>query len=226
MACAKLDVSQSGEAGFTLVELLVAMALMLLLGGLMTGGLSFGIRAWERTEQVSEAYTEVEAAQDFLRRTLTNIYPGHSLDRNGQRGPLDFEGRFNEIRYISAPPKQLGEGGYVATRLFVEREGAKKSLNVAWCLDRLSWKQRATGDCRTASVIEGASDIRFIYKTDTDDEALSIWRSTRDIPALIGLIVEFEDGDMRTWPDFLVRPRIDQDAGCRYDPISKRCRGA
>ena len=61
------------DTGFTLVELLVATSVLALLSVVLFGGMRFGARAWEAGEASIERTGEVEAAQDLLRRTFSEI---------------------------------------------------------------------------------------------------------------------------------------------------------
>jgi len=58
------------EAGFTLVELLVVMALMLIVGSVVVSGIVSGLRASERGRARVEALTDLELAAERLARDL------------------------------------------------------------------------------------------------------------------------------------------------------------
>jgi general secretion pathway protein J len=73
-------------AGFTLLELLVAMALMALVALILAGGLQFATRAWHRAQAASDEMARVAGVHDALttlfgrarRRTRRTIRPtGH-----------------------------------------------------------------------------------------------------------------------------------------------------
>lgn len=59
-----------GEAGFTLVELLVVMALMLIVGAVVVNGIVSGLRASERGRARVEALTDLELAAERMARDL------------------------------------------------------------------------------------------------------------------------------------------------------------
>jgi len=58
------------EAGFTLVELLVVMALMLIIGSVVVNGIVSGLRASERGRARVEALTDLELAAERMARDL------------------------------------------------------------------------------------------------------------------------------------------------------------
>jgi prepilin-type N-terminal cleavage/methylation domain-containing protein len=59
-----------GDDGFTLVELLVVMALLLIVGSVVVNGLVSGLRATERGQARVEALTDLERAVERMARDL------------------------------------------------------------------------------------------------------------------------------------------------------------
>jgi general secretion pathway protein J len=101
----------------TLAELLVALTLLGMLSVMMMGGLSFGGRAWERTEEASEQVNAVVRSHAFLRARLTEgVRPG-SL--TGEAGRLTF---------ASLWMGALGAGGFYEFELTRRDE----ALVLAW----------------------------------------------------------------------------------------------
>ena len=62
-------------AGFTLLELLVAMTVLAVLTGLLATTVSFGARIWEREQTQLEQWAELQMVQDVIRRTLGEAWP-------------------------------------------------------------------------------------------------------------------------------------------------------
>jgi prepilin-type N-terminal cleavage/methylation domain-containing protein len=59
-----------GQGGFSLVELLVVMAVMLVVGSIVVNGLVTGLRATERGQARVEALTDLERAAERMTRDL------------------------------------------------------------------------------------------------------------------------------------------------------------
>jgi general secretion pathway protein J len=59
------------RAGFTLLEILVALTLFGLIAVAVAGGIRFGARVWETGRQTAEASGEVHQAQSFVRQLLS-----------------------------------------------------------------------------------------------------------------------------------------------------------
>src|ERR1700674_5801628 len=83
--------AQKREAGFTLVELLVALSLFSLLALVLFGSLRFGLRAWELGTAHADRVEDVMFAQNLLRRLVADAYPLFAFD-NPIHSRLDFDG--------------------------------------------------------------------------------------------------------------------------------------
>ena len=68
-------VEQNGEAGFTLVEMLVALALFSVLVTVLFGNVQFGLKAWNKTSASTEQLDRAVMVQDVLRRIVGSLYP-------------------------------------------------------------------------------------------------------------------------------------------------------
>ncbi|HXY99648.1 MAG TPA: prepilin-type N-terminal cleavage/methylation domain-containing protein [Stellaceae bacterium] len=215
--------SAKGAAGFTLLELLVAMTLLGLLTVLLFGGLKFGARAWARGEAHSAGAEEVRFVQQLLRRELEESYPFFLAT-----DPLDphvtFEGETQSLTFLAPAPQSLGVAGRARITLrAVAGEGGEK-------LVILARPELAFGDDASAEVlIDGLEALSFSYYgaegASDPPQWHDRWSDRRDFPKLIRVAARFPAGDARRWPDLVVAPRIDVDLGCGYDPLSKSCRG-
>ena len=100
----------SGAAGFTLLELLVALTVLGVLTALLSSGLSFGARVWERERDQLEQQSELQTMHEVIRRLLTQAWPlGGSLAGSGQGGAL--VGSDSGVQFFGPPPAQSLVGG-------------------------------------------------------------------------------------------------------------------
>jgi len=63
------------QAGFTVVELLVALTLFSLLCTLLFGNVRFGLKAWQRGLAHTERVDHSMIVQNLLRRIIGEVYP-------------------------------------------------------------------------------------------------------------------------------------------------------
>jgi len=72
------------ESGFTLLELLVALALLALLTAGLAPSLRLGSHAWDAVDHEASEAAELQTTQDFLRRAISEGYPQYRSFRSSE----------------------------------------------------------------------------------------------------------------------------------------------
>jgi general secretion pathway protein J len=114
------------EQGFTLVELLIALALVSLITLMLFSGLRLGSRAWEGVDAVSERVSEVRVARDFLMSTLSQARPTSVM--------LDaemifaFAGDRERLEFVAPLSEHVGMPGLYILRLGLVPSGEDQTL--------------------------------------------------------------------------------------------------
>lgn len=215
-----------GETGFTLVELLVALALFSLLTGLLFDNVRFGLRAWRSTSANTEQVERSMISQDLLRRTIGNLYP-MTIANSGVQPQIDFEGTKERISFLGNAPIALSAGGHFRFNILVERTQEHADLVMVSTPELASRDDQSM--TRRTLLLSGIDWVELSYFGETATERKLQWHESwtkqSDVPRLVRLRVGFRSGDARLWPDLLVAPRILADVNCIYDPITMRCRG-
>ena len=215
-------------AGFTLLELTIALVLLALMGAVLYGALGFAGTSWDKGEAKVDATSGMRLAQEFMRAQLEQQHPLRM--RKVAEFPLLFFGDRNEIRYAAALPSRVAAGGIWYYRISVARDDARSPLVL----------ERITPDINGARVPEFSdpersilavdiAEIRFAYfgrdANATDDVAPS-WRDRWDNPQRLPLLVRIDVTPKHgaPWPTLVVAPREAPEAGCRsYDPNRQLC---
>lgn len=124
--------ASDGQAGFTLLELLVAATLTAMILAMATGGLRFGARAWDRVAAQSEAALEGRALRVFLRALIEDADPIRL--REGAREPRAlFVGAPDAMVFAAALPGALAPPGPHLVRLAFEPDGdGAANLTLRW----------------------------------------------------------------------------------------------
>lgn len=215
----------AGEAGFTLVELLVGLALFSLLATLLFDNVRFGIKAWQLGSAHAEQFEHDLIAQDLLRRLIGNVYP--MMVRDGATQQLDFEGGKDAVSFLGNAPVVAGAGGRFRYKVLVERRQDRTDLVMSAAPELASPEGQAMA--RRTVLLADIDRAEFSYFGDGETgqtlQWQDSWRQRVNMPRLMRIRVAFRSADARPWPDLLIAPRITADVGCVYDPMTRRCRG-
>lgn len=112
--------------GFTLIELVIALAIIGLIALLLFSGLRLGGRAWEAVDTVGERLSGLRLADAFLRRALgqtraaTAVYDGQLIQV--------FAGESERIEWVAPLSEHVGLPGLYILRLQLEGAGETRDL--------------------------------------------------------------------------------------------------
>ena len=220
VTCASSEAQSPEEAGFTLSETLVALALMSLITAAVLGSIRFGLRSWEQTTLRATRIDQLLLAQDFIRRAISDTYPAF-VASDVTHGYIDFSGTKTSIEFIATTPLSRNAGGRSrftialdASQLIVtsqpELAGSENISNIRDVL------------------ISDVAAVQFSYfggSTPGQPQWRDEWRSEIVLPQLVRLRIRLKGDDGHSRSDLFIAPRIDADVSCLYDALTKRCRG-
>jgi general secretion pathway protein J len=195
----------SPDAGFTLVELLVATTLLALLSVILFGGLRFGARTWEAGTGSIERVGEVEAAQELLRRTLVEAAVPAAI------GPAEepaFAGTDREAHFVAPLPAHAGTGGLGRYVLGSDDRG---QLTIGWEPRRPERRLDADLGADPSAILQQVAALKLSYFGAAAPSEKAAWHDSwkgRSLPRLIRVEVSFTEGDRRSWPDLVIAPRL------------------
>jgi general secretion pathway protein J len=112
--------------GFTLVELLIALALIGIITLLLFSGLRLGSRSWETVEKVTNRVADVRVARQFVERSL--------LQSRRERVVFDgiertvFAGDAQTLEWVAPLSEHVGIPGLYILRLGLEETDAEPRL--------------------------------------------------------------------------------------------------
>lgn len=102
---------RQGEAGFTLVELIVALTLLGIMAAAMFGALRLSARISDAGATRIATVTDRMAAMQFLRNRLREAAPMQIPQADGTQGP-GFLGTETAMQFIAPMPAEIGIGGF------------------------------------------------------------------------------------------------------------------
>lgn len=214
------------ESGFTLIESLVALSLVALIALVAFVGLRLGHASWARTERHSQLASEVTTAQRFLRQAIEQAYPGPVVSP-GAAPAVTFRGSPTALELAAPVPRDLAVGG--RHRLFIWHS-AVDDLTIAWAPERGQGPSASPpADAQRAILLAGVRAVTFTYFGQAKGEPQARWHrdwvDQRALPQLVRMEARLADGSAARWPILDVAPRLQVDAGCVLDVLSRNCRG-
>jgi general secretion pathway protein J len=220
-----------GDAGFTLLELLVAMTLLAMVFGLIAGGIGFGAAVWEKGGASAKRAGDLQTAHRVLRGRIEAMQP-HRRPREKRQALLPFavDGKAEALVFVAPPPAELAPPGLYRYRIAIEGSGRDRSLTLAW--RRLQPDLRdfdadadtgsggggdADGKDKDTSgsvvLMDGIAGGRIDYfgaiRPKDPEEWQDRWEDAPRLPALVRLTLEFDDADPRQWPPLIVAPMVE-----------------
>jgi len=105
-----LDVRLPGVAGFTLVEMLIAITIVMLMVPLAVQGVQTGLAAWERLGQHAEQADWLRSARRVVRQQVGEALPLLE-DVQGRGRVVEFQGRAHTLSFVGRMPRGVRPGG-------------------------------------------------------------------------------------------------------------------
>ncbi|WP_342450040.1 prepilin-type N-terminal cleavage/methylation domain-containing protein [Thiorhodococcus minor] len=222
--------SEQRALGFTLIELVIALAIIGLISLLLFSGLRLGSRSWEAVERVSGQISDLRLVDGFLRRTLSQARPATATYEGAPI--LVFAGDTERLELVAPLSAHVGVSGLYILRLEVEEHAVGLALVMTrWYLhdeileggdDYPAWEplaeagigrladyptdmDAAEGAFGRTLLLEGLSELYLSYygqiQGDTELDWHDEWLDQRQLPALIRLGFGTE---RQAWPDLIV----------------------
>lgn len=210
-----------GERGFTLVELLVSIAILALVATLLLEGMFGAAALIRRTREQDVAGNAVAAAQIILRDRLERM---NALSRGSPTTPaVDIDGTDQMLEFTGSPPPGASFDAIQRYRLRLAATGDLILYRTSIRNDRIDQRARSIAGWNAATLLTGINSIALSYyggiPTDPRPQWHAFWRQEPAAPQLVRVRLGFRDGDRRSWPDLVVRPGTTLDLACDPDAL-------
>jgi len=188
------------SAGFTLVEVLVALVILGFIVSGLAGSTKLGLAALGVQSRVAAEYGDLEPADRALRRIVADIALPSDDQKPGLVGDLMA---FASVTNLPA----TGDAGGTASRVdaYVAVDGAHR-LVLRWFphlhADRIVPRPPASEEI----LLQGIDRMEVSYLSPDRSGWLGSWNRT-DLPALIRIRLLFGPGDPRHWPPIIAATR-------------------
>jgi|HubBroStandDraft_1064217.scaffolds.fasta_scaffold55765_2 general secretion pathway protein J len=192
-------------AGFTLLELLVVLAVM---GALLVGlaqGLHFGVQLWDRQRQVLDSVSELDAADRALRGLIERMDPGGHLEM------ADIDGTARTLRFTTELPMTAGALRTRRAEAMLEVDRLHRLV--------LRWIPSPHGTPLVPEVpvetvlLNGVDHIEISYRPASPVAGWQADWQNAIPPRLVRIHIAFARADPRTWPDIVTAPVLERGGG-------------
>jgi general secretion pathway protein J len=163
---------RSVKRGFTIMELLVALALLGLLATFLSGGIVFGRRAWEQGERQDRVIARDTAIQVIVEQ-LERAIP---LRQPGSPQMVLFHGDSDAISFIAAGNPAVETGGLRRVSVRKNAAGSGQFELTIEPVQRRTADAQGAADRTTALVEIDALAIRYMGRLEPGTRAS--WRDT------------------------------------------------
>jgi len=204
----------NAEAGFTLVELLLAITLMSMLLALAYGGLRAATQASERGQVILEASGQVRTTHQFVRRQLNQMQPlpfGVMDDLDETR--IVFEGSATHIQFVAPMPGYLGKGGPQVQLLQIMQGNEGDDLIFSHALLQ-GYEPDSLFDREPILLMEGIENAAFEFLGRDEDGELTgwmgAWPDPSILPVAVRLDLDFGEDSQALWPLLTTGVRVDE----------------
>jgi general secretion pathway protein J len=197
------------NAGFTLIEMLVAIVLIGLLTAALFGGLRFAARASDRATAATDHAAAVALAYGFLQTQLGNAqpYPATADPKDQQ---IVFDGAADQLDVITTAPARLAMGGFFHLHLGAAEVQGQLHLLAEWREPPRRDDASPETPLEPTVLLDRLRTVGFAFFGTTDPQVPAEWHARWQdatvLPKMIRLRIEFTDG----WraPDLIVAPRL------------------
>ena len=173
------------EAGFTLLELLIAITILSLILVALSGGVHFAGNAWRKQEELIGRQGDITAVQTVLRQLVAS--------------GRDFEGGSQGLKFVGEMPAALARGGLYDIELY---PSGNQLL--------MSWRPHFKGASASlpqsdTALLDGLSGFDLAYYFTEKGWQHSLNDKSKPID-VIAIRARLSDG--RAWPALMISPAI------------------
>ena len=190
--------------GFTLVEMLIAVALFSLVSAAIATALHRVSRSWEVGTRHIEQLNEMRRTHALLRRWLTSARWVSSVV-DGER-VNHFSGEADELRFAIEAPGHLPMSGWLRVGMSLENANGKRTMRLRYRPLHGSQLQLGSSGEQVVELASGLAGARFEYYGAATQDGLKAWSrqwlNQQQLPELVRLRASRASG--RDWPDLVI----------------------
>jgi len=167
--------------GFTLVDLVIALAILAMIAGSVAAGIRLAVASIERGESVTRDAARLRAAVGIFERALMSADP--LPIPVGDNTTAYFAGEEKSVRFLTAGAPAATHGGGSRLISFFERtSGNGGGIAMATASPfRVGGAERWEGTKKARTLVPGAGELAFSYSMGPTEEGAWEWFSSWDL---------------------------------------------
>lgn len=203
------------EAGFTLLEMLVSMAVLSLLMALVATSVQIMSDGWRRGGAAANVHDMLGRANDVLRRDLSALRRIVIVDK-AKKPRFVFFGDATAMTFVARePPFPTRPGLYIVRLSVSQRDGRTRLVR-----SRMPYNEKLAAELKSGgqplqdavAVLSGQFDVSMAYRSETASWKSS-WSDAQEMPSHIKVQVK-DRGSSRAFPDIVMRITATAEQGC------------
>jgi len=173
--------SREATGGFTLLELIMALAILAMIAGSVAAGIRLAVGSIERGEAVARDAARLRAALGIVERALMSADPLPIVV--GDNTTPYFVGEEKNVRFLSSGSPRAAQGSGLRLISFFERTGADgKGIAMATASPfRAGGAEAWDGMEKSRILFPGAGDLAFSYSAGPTKEGAWEWFPSWDL---------------------------------------------
>jgi len=200
--CGRRHHREAASSGFTLIEVVLALTIFALMGGILYGAFSLGHSAVEKSEANSTRNQKQRAITELLGNYIRSTFP---YKESAQDQTVFFTGESDSVTFVSAYSQAMGGRGMAMIHLSKEEDGDHRAaLKVEETAPvRISAEVGAAGQSHSLTLQADMREIRFAYLDPQaeDEKWEDRWdgRERRVLPRAVGISFLNANGEEVRW---------------------------
>jgi len=194
------------QGGFTLLEMLLAISLLVLLAGLAYGTLRIGVRGWETADAQADREDALRVGWPFLHQTLE----GARIDLDPVSNSLRFDGDSQRLSWVGELPAHFATGGPRALTLSIEQDPQLDRRQLQLSSQLLNEEQAGSEQPQRAVLVDDLATLSISYYGLDADAASNRWQPSwqqrRSLPQLVR--IDIAPSDAPPWPSLYAHPYL------------------